>query len=149
MRYLITFLLCIATFSQQAAIAAQPATEALSTCLADHTSGKDRKNLARWIFLAISVHPEIRSFASATGTDHVDADKTVATLVTRLLVEDCTAQTRTALKEDGQIAMFNAFRSLGEAAMQELMTNKDVAASVNAYTRYLDSKKLDAALTPR
>lgn len=45
---------------------AGPYTDALGSCLADNTTGKDRKELARWIFVAMSAHPEMRDLSNTT-----------------------------------------------------------------------------------
>jgi hypothetical protein len=47
-------------------VQAQQPADALSTCFADRTSGKDRKDLARWIFLAMAAHPEMKEQATPT-----------------------------------------------------------------------------------
>ena len=129
---------------------AQFPTSALSGCLADNTSGKDRKDLARWVFLAMASHPEIRQFASseaATGIE--ESHRATAALFTRLLAENCSKQTQAAFKEGGGAAIQGAFQTLGQLAMQELMTNKDVASNMGAFEKYLDQEKLGRALTPK
>ena len=63
----------------------------------------------------------------------------MAALVTRLLSVDCLAQARTAIK------LGSAFKSLGELAMQEVMNNPSVNASIGEYMKYLDQQKLRAA----
>lgn len=145
MRLLAILLLSFAVLSQQAAVAS-PSADALGTCLKDNTSGKDRKALARWIFLAMSAHPEIRSLTNATEAVRTEADKGTAALVTRLLTENCIVQTRAAVEKDGSQGMFNAFKSLGEVAMAELMQDPAVSASVSSYAQFLDKKKLGAIM---
>ncbi len=145
MKFISSVFLCAALLFQQSAIAG-PASDALSVCLADNTSGKDRKDLARWIFLAMSVHPEIRGLSSATVATRTEADKTMAALVTRLLTVNCEKQTKDVSALEGNAGMFTAFKSLGEVAMRELMSNPDVTASVGGYAKYLDQKKLESVL---
>ncbi len=69
----------------------------------------------------------------------------MAALVTRLLSVDCLAQARTAIKLEGSAAFGSAFKSLGELAMQEVMNNPSVNASIGEYMKYLDQQKLRAA----
>lgn len=145
MKIFASLLFCLSFLIGQAAVAS-PATDGLSTCLADNTSGKDRKDLARWIFLAMSLHPEIRNLSAATAATRDEADKKMAALVTRLLTVNCEQQTKIVAANEGGAGMFTAFKSLGEVAMRELMGNPDVAASVGAYARYLDQKKIDSVL---
>ena len=145
MRILPTLLISLAVLAPQTAMAS-PATEALGNCLKDNTSGKDRKELARWVFLAISAHPEIRSLSTASDATRTESSKGMAALVTRLLADNCAAQTRAVVEKDGHQGMFNSFKALGEVAMMELMSNQEVSASVSAYTQFVDKKRLEAVL---
>lgn len=128
---------------------AGPDAAALTSCLTDSTSGKDRKDLAKWVFTAMSTHPEIREFANVTDKVRDQTSSTMGVLVTRLLSVDCARQTQAAMKNEGTAAMQAAFRALGGLAMQELMTNPDVTASFSAFEKYLDRKKIDAAMPAR
>lgn len=125
---------------------AGPDANALTSCLSDSTSGKDRKDLAKWVFAAMSTHPEIREFAKVTPKVLDQTSSTMGGLVTRLLSEDCAKQTQAAVKNEGAAALQAAFRSLGGLAMQELMTNPDVNTSFGAFEKYLDRKKIEAAI---
>lgn len=145
MKIFAPLLLCASFILGQVAIAS-PATDGLSTCFADNTTGKDRKDLARWIFLAISAHPEIRSLSAATEATRDDANKTMAALVTRLLTVNCGTQTKEVMASDGNAGVFASFRTLGEVAMRELIGNPEVTASVMGYAKYLDQKKLESVL---
>jgi hypothetical protein len=133
-----------------AALAASP-SEALGTCLVDNTTGKDRKELARWIFMAVTAHPDIRELSAATEEQIIQSNKNMATLVTRLLTENGTTEVRAARNEGGgaNTNMFQAFKSLGEVAMQELMGNRNVAKAVGDYVQYLDKKKLEGVLSTK
>jgi hypothetical protein len=124
-------------------VAAQTNTQQLSQCLADTTSGKDRKDLARWVFFGMASHPEIKQFTtpSAAGAE-AETNKTIADLFTRLLAESCMRQAQAAFKEGGAKAIEIAFQTLGQLAMQELMTNPDVNASMASFEKSLDQNKL-------
>lgn len=125
---------------------AGPSVEALSTCLGDHTSGKERKDLARWMFTAMATHPDIKDLSKATDAGRESSDKAMGQLVTALLAERCSAQVREVVSQEGSAGMFNAFRALGELAMKELMSNPDVGRAMGGYERYLDQAKIRAAL---
>jgi hypothetical protein len=118
--------------------------DALRTCVADNTSGKDRKDLARWVFLAIGAHPEMKQHFGADATRAADeSSRTMAALVTRLLTDSCANETRAVVKAgQGQQSMQVAFQGLGQLAMQELMTDKSVQESMSLFERYLDQKRL-------
>jgi hypothetical protein len=124
-------------------VAAQTNTQQLSQCLADTTSGKDRKDLARWVFFGMASHPEIKQFTtpSAAGAE-AETNKTIADLFTRLLAESCMRQAQAAFKEGGAKAIEIAFQTLGQLAMQELMTNPDVNARMASFEKSLDQNKL-------
>jgi uncharacterized protein Yka (UPF0111/DUF47 family) len=128
---------------------AGPYTDAMSTCLADSTTGKERKELARWIFAAMSTHPDMRDISSATDETRDKIQKTAGTLVTRLLSEDCSNQARIAMQKEGSESMQAAFGALGKLAMQELTTNREFNAALSGIERYVDRKKLEAALAAK
>lgn len=93
---------------------AQDSAQALTGCLADNTSGKDRKDLARWVFFAMAAHPEIKPYLSpAAAASDVTTNSAVAELYTRLLAENCTKQTQAAIKDGGTQAIVLAFQTLG------------------------------------
>jgi hypothetical protein len=131
------------------ALQPQPPAAALQTCLADNTSGKDRKDLAKWIFLAMAAHPEMKEHAAgATYAAAADeSSRRIAGMVVRLLAESCLKETRTVV-QTGQITQsFEvAFSRLGELAMQELMSDKSVLAAMSQFEKYMDQKRFNEAL---
>ncbi len=125
---------------------AGPKATALAACLGDNTTGKDRKDLARWIFIAMATHPENKDLSNVTQAARDGADEAAARLFTALLTERCQVQAREAVQAEGQAGMVAAFQTLGALAMQELMTNPDVAAAVSGFERRIDRAKMEAAL---
>lgn len=136
-------------FAVSAPAVAGPYAQAMGTCLADNTTGKERKDLARWIFSAMATHPEMRDLSNANEQMRDRISQSVGQLVTRLLTENCAAETRAAIQNEGSTSLKDAFGSLGALAMQELMTNKDVTAAVSTFEQYIDTKKLQEALAVR
>ena len=134
-----TALLAFATFAH-----ASPQVEALGRCVADSTTGKDRKDLARWLFVAMSAHPEMKSLANVPGDAVEEVSRVAGALFTRLLADSCPAQVKAAVQSGGGAAIQAAFNVLGQLAMQELMTDKDVAGTMAILERHLDKQKLDA-----
>jgi hypothetical protein len=122
------------------------ATNALNSCLADNTSGKDRKDLARWVLLAMTAHPEIREVTNPLQGANEAASKQVAQLITRLLTETCVKQVQASSKAGGSNAIVSSFEFLGRLAMQEITSNKDVEASMSGVARLIDSEKLAKVL---
>ena len=122
------------------------ATDALSTCMADNTTGKDRKDLARWIFVTMATHPEIQRFSNITEANRDELDKALAAMVTKLVTESCRTEAKVAIEEGG--ASFEAaFEVIGKLAMQELMSNPSVNSSFTRYTKFLDKAKFNSALS--
>lgn len=133
-----------------AAAFAQSPVQALASCLADSTSGKDRKDLARWVFLAMASHPEISKYASREAALVGDeSNQATAALFTRLLAVDCPTQSQAAVREGGGPALEGAFQTLGQLAMQELMSNAEVKGNMGAFEKYLDQAKLQSVLAPK
>ncbi len=128
---------------------AGPSALALGKCLTDNTSGKERKALARWIFIAMATHPEIKQLSAATPDDLEQASRATGALFTRLLAESCPTEMRAALQTEGAQAMQSAFSTLGQVAMQELMTDASVNAAVAGFERFVDAKRLEAVAGPR
>ena len=124
-----------------------PAANALKTCVADNTSGKDRKDLAKWIFLAMAAHPEMRPLAGAdVATAADESSRAMAALVTRLLTVSCANETRAVMKTDAARSFVLAFEGLGVLAMQELMNDKSVKDAMGVFERYLDQKRFAEAI---
>jgi hypothetical protein len=139
-------LIALAISSVGIPVYAGPSTDLLLTCLADNTTGRDRKELARWMFVAMAAHPEMRDLSNVTPASGDQASQSVALLLTRLLSESCSQEVRVARKADGSQAMGAAFESLGRLAMQELVTSKEVRSALTNFEKFLDRKKLESAL---
>jgi hypothetical protein len=137
--------LAVAAASLPAQAQNSPAVEALAGCLTDNTSGRDRKDLAKWIFMAIGSHPEIASYVSATAEDKEKLHRTAGELFTRLMAEDCAKELRDASEGDG---IRLGFEHLGKIAMQELMTNPEVSQTMSAFGKYLDEDRIKKAAAP-
>jgi hypothetical protein len=132
-----------------ASAVASPASDAVGLCLTDSTTGKDRKDLARWIFLAMAAHPEIKDLANASASASEESSRKVAALLTRLIAESCPVQIQQLVRAEGPDSLRTAFEFLGKVAIHELTTNEEVNKSIQQFQRYLDRSKLEAVLAPR
>src|SRR5579862_555193 len=90
--------------------------DALKTCVMDNTSGRDRKDLAKWVFFAMAAHPEIKQYADANARAGADeSSQKMAALVTRLLTESCVNEVRAAMNTgQGSQTLRLAFETLGQ-----------------------------------
>lgn len=125
---------------------AGPATDALAVCITDNTTGRDRKDLVRWVFAVLANHPEIKSYSALTEADRDKLDREAATLFERLLTENCTRQAKAAIQADGPGSLRVAFQNLGQIASQELMRDSSVQTGFQRFTKLLNNQKLEAAL---
>ena len=120
---------------------------ALTTCVTDNTSGRDRKDLAKWVFIAMAAHPEMKPYADASASAAADESaQRMAVLFTRLLTDSCVNEMK-AVVQIGQVsqALQLAFQGLGQLAMQELMADQAVQASMGLFDRYVDQERLREA----
>lgn len=136
------------TIATSSAIAG-PATDALGTCLSDNTTGKERKDLARWVFVGMSAHPDMQSLSKVTEANRDELDRMMATIVTRLMTENCRSQSKLAMEKDGAASFQAAFGAIGKLAMQELMSNPEVNSSFSKYSKYLDMNKINSAFSSK
>lgn len=140
-------ILLIAILTQLPCFAFADTTAALSTCVADNTSGKQRKDLARWVFLSMAAHPDLKQYTSPEAdVARTPTDKSVATLFEFLITEQCATEANATFTELGTPGLQVAFETLGRLAMQELMSNADANAAMATFERYVDNEKVNAAL---
>jgi len=116
--------------------------------MVDTLSGKERKNLAKWISFSIAAHPEIKPYSSASQKDIKESDEYVGKLITRLLTVNCPDELKKAYKSD-PLAVQKAFELVGRVAMQEIMTNQEVMKSLTSYAQYADKEKINKILAEK
>lgn len=97
--------------------------------------------MARWVYVGMSSHPEIQSLSNVTDEHRVELDKKIADIFTKLITDSCPKQAKKVIEQDGIVGFQSAFGTIGQLAMQELMTNPNVSASFTNYTKYMDQNK--------
>ncbi len=127
---------------------AGPSTDALSTCLVRAVTEEDRVVLMRWIFSTMARHPGVSQYAAISDAQRIEINQNGGALFTRLLTADCALETRQAYTDDGQPALSAAFSVLGATAMDGLMTDKAVQASLGDLSGYVDQNRLKAVFGP-
>lgn len=125
---------------------AGPYADAIGQCFANSTTGKDRIELARWVFASMALHPDVVSSSAITPEKRESINKSTGELFNRLLADNCSKEIKEAVKFEGQAALKSAFESLGKLAMQELISNPAVGAGFSGFEKYVDMKKLKKAL---
>lgn len=109
----------------------------LRQCVAMSTTGADRVLTAQWMFAAMAKSPHISSFSTVPTQRKVELDKGFAQLMTRLAIKDCFREIEPLAAANLQGAFELVGRALGEIAMEELMTDKNVDKAIGEYTDYL------------
>lgn len=133
-------------FGFATAAIAGPASDSLGTCMIESLGSKDKKQLGQWIFFAMATHPDTKEYSRVPAEVQKNANEYIGKLVTQLLSENCAEKVKIAAKEEGPEAIKTAFELVGKIAIQELMSNKEVAASIADYAKFVDNEKLGSVL---
>lgn len=139
---IVILLLAITTVSSHA----QMSTNVLGECMAKETTGAEREHFAKWIFSIMANHPVAEQYSRINENERERIDRETATLVTRLIVTDCAEEARTAYGTGGERALMNAFRTMGEIAVQELFRDENVNRRSESWLKYLDEDTFDSLL---
>jgi hypothetical protein len=121
-------------------------SEKLNRCFADSTTGRDRTQLAQWVFTGMAAHPDMAKLTSISSEVRDSGNKAVGLLFTHLFAETCTEELKAAMQYEGESVLRGGFEFLGKLAMQELMTNPQVSAAFNGPEKYIDQNRLRAAM---
>jgi hypothetical protein len=121
----------------------------LSDCLVKSTTAMDKTAVLQWTFVALSTHPELKQFSQVTEEQKTALDKNVAQVLQRILVEQCSAQTKAVIQADGIQAVGESFQQLGRITGEEIVKNTEVKQQLNGLLRYVDlNKMVTTFLTP-
>jgi hypothetical protein len=145
MKYAMALVLATCTLLSTQARAGE-AGDALSRCLSDSTTADDRRALVRWIFSAIAAHPDLKEFTTIDDARREQIESESVAVFERLIVEDCTAQTKRALAQEGAEGFQAAFKTLGELAMGGVVEDAQVQASMAQLGERLDKQRILQAL---
>lgn len=127
----------------QIAMAAPAQTvDQLSACLVNATTATDKTAVLQWTFAALSTHPDLKSFSNVTDVQKEQLDKNLAQVLQRILVEQCSAQTKAVIQAEGLQAVGDSFQELGSITGEEIIKNPEVKQQLKGVVRYLDLNKL-------
>ena len=132
----------------QVAIAG-PTVDQLSDCLMKSTTVTDKTTVLQWTFVALGNHPDLKAFSNVTASQKEALDKNLATVLQRILVEQCSAQTKAVIAAEGVQAVGDSFQELGRITGEEILENPEVKSQLKGMLRYVDLNKLVVTfLTP-
>ena len=128
---------------------AGPTVDQLSDCLVKATTAADKTTVLQWTFTALAAHPDLKSFSNVTPEQKNQLDQKLAQVLQRVIVEQCSAQTKAVIQADGIQAVGESFQQLGRITGEEIVKNTEVKQQLNGLLRYVDlNKMVTTFLTP-
>lgn len=127
---------------------AGPYSDDLAKCLVESTTTADKNALVKWMFATAALHPAVRSIASVTDAERAEITRSAAQLFETLLTVSCRSQAQQAVKYEGAVAVQTGFQMLGQVAARELFADPGVTQGLGELEKYVDSRKIEQALTP-
>lgn len=144
-----TFTLVAAMFGATQMANAGPAVDQLSDCLVKSTTAADKTTVLQWTFTALAAHPDLKSFSNVTPEQKTQLDQKLAQVLQRVIVEQCSTQTKAVIQAEGIQAVGQAFQQLGQSAGQDIVKDPAVRQQLQGTLRYIDLNKLVTTfLTP-
>lgn len=134
-------ILALAVFSMASAAQAGPAVDAFGKCLVQSSTGKDRIAFIRWMYAAMSAHPDVRSTSAISPELRNEISAQAGAVMDRLVLNDCHAQAVAAVREGGATAVASSFEVFGRVAMTELMADPSVGKELNALSSHIDEAR--------
>lgn len=128
------------------AASAGPYGDAFTKCLVRSTSDADRSYLVKWMFAALSLHPEVKSFVAITPEKREALNAGAADLFRRLIMESCRSEASEALRYEGEMTFQQGFAVLGNVAGRGLMAHPNVAAFTKKLGTHLDGEAIKKEL---
>jgi hypothetical protein len=125
---------------------AGPYADALGKKLVSATTSAEKIILVRWMFTAMSLHPDLKDLSSVTPQQRTEANKALGKMITRMLTENCLTEAREAVKYEGPAAISSAFQLFGQVAARELFGNSKVAEGLSELNKVIDPEIFKKAL---
>ena len=124
---------------------AGPFTDEMSRCIVKKTTESDKTLFIKWIFAAMSSHPDVASMANISSQQKEELNKKAAEMIIELLTNRCKEECKQAVKYEGGDSFKASFELLGQVAMQGLMTHQQVVEYLSGLEKYFDEDKLKKA----
>lgn len=144
-----SFFMAATVFGTTQAVMAGPTVDQLSDCLVKATTATDKTTVLQWTFTALSAHPDLKAFSSVTAEQKDQLDQKLAQVLQRVIVEQCSAQTKAVIQAEGLQAVGESFQQLGQSAGEDIVKNPAVKQQLQGTLRYIDlNKMVTTFLTP-
>lgn len=119
-----------------------PTVDQLSDCLVKATTAADKTTVLQWTFTALAAHPDLKSFSNVTPEQKNQLDQKLAQVLQRVIVEQCSTQTKAVIQAEGIQAVGEAFQQLGQSAGEDIVKDPAVRQQLQGTLRYIDLNKL-------
>jgi len=144
-----TFLISATLLGTTQIAIAGPTVDQLSDCLMKSTTVTDKTTVLQWTFVALGNHPDLKTFSNVTASQKEAVDRNLATVLQRILVEQCSAQTKAVIQDEGLQAVGDSFQALGKTTGEEILKNPEINSQLKGVLRYIDLNGLVTTfLTP-
>lgn len=128
---------------------ASSTVDALSQCLVQGTTPSDKTTVLQWTFAALAQHPDLNSMSSISAIQKEQLDQNLAQVLQRILVEQCSTQTKAVIQAEGFEAVGTSFQELGSITGNELLKTPQMKNQLNGVLKHVDMGKLVTTfLTP-
>lgn len=127
---------------------AGPYADDMAKCLVSSTTPEDRTLLMKWVFSALTLHPDLASLSVISDEQRDEMTKGAAELYQRLLLVSCRPATELALKNEGSKTIEYAFQILGEVAARGLFSDPHVGEGMSNLGKYFDQEKMKELISP-
>ncbi|MDM1310430.1 hypothetical protein HXZ79_04015 [Acinetobacter indicus] len=128
---------------------AGPTVDQLSQCLVKSTTAADKTTVLQWTFSALAAHPDLKQYSNVSDAQKTQLDKNLAQVLQRILVEQCSAQTKAVIQAEGMQAVGESFQELGSITGDEILKKPEIKQQLQGVLRYVDLNKLVTTfLTP-
>lgn len=144
MKYVFLILFCLGGAVSPAL--AGPFGDEMTKCLVTRTSPQDQTVMLKWIFGAMSQHPDVRAMSGVTLEQATALNEDMSKMISKLMTETCKAETVNAFKYEGYESVTDGFGMLGQVAMQNLMGHPDVIVFLSELNALSDSAKIEEVL---
>jgi len=115
----------------------------LARCLVKKTTVEDKELLLKWVYAAMSAHPEVQDMSNISVAKGAELNRKTGELFVDLIAIRCKQEAKEAFQYEGEDVFKSSFSVLGRVAMQGLMADKNVSAYMAGVSDSMDSKKLE------
>ncbi|MEB3767553.1 hypothetical protein [Acinetobacter sp. MD2] len=125
------------------------AVDQLSDCLVKSTTAADKTTVLQWTYAALSVHPDLKVFSNVSAEQKDQLDQKLAQVLQRIIIDQCSAQTKNVIQSEGLQAVGQSFQQLGQSAGEDIVKDPAVKQQLQGTLRYIDLNKVAMTfLTP-